>query len=89
MVKIQPCITGSSSARKARQQLRAFEKPIRRNIGYRMELMREDLRGDVKKLEAKGEWREVKGGFGCCPYRADTSSDQDPGRRWRLPWAMG
>ena len=39
---------------KARQQLRAFEKPIRRNIGYRMELMRDDLQGDVKKLEAKG-----------------------------------
>jgi len=38
---------------KARQQLRALEKPIRRNIGYRMELMRDDLQGDVKKLEAK------------------------------------
>ena len=37
-----------------RQQLRAFEKPIRRNIGYRMELLRDDLQGDVKKLEAKG-----------------------------------
>jgi len=34
--------------------LRAFEKPIRRNIGYRMELLRDDLQGDVKKLEAKG-----------------------------------
>ena len=39
---------------KARQQLRALEKPIRRNIGYRMELLRDDLQGDVKKLEAKG-----------------------------------
>lgn len=39
---------------KARQQLRTFEKPIRRNIGYRMELLRDDLQGDVKKLEAKG-----------------------------------
>jgi mRNA-degrading endonuclease RelE of RelBE toxin-antitoxin system len=38
---------------KARQQLRALEKSIRRNIGYRMESMR-DLQGDVKKLEAKG-----------------------------------
>ena len=34
--------------------MRAFEKPIRRNIGYRMELLRDDLQGDVKKLEAKG-----------------------------------
>ena len=39
---------------KARQQLRALEKPIRRNIGHRMELMRYDLQGDVKKLETKG-----------------------------------
>lgn len=39
---------------KARQQLRALEKSIRRNIGYRIELMRNDLQGDVKKLEAKG-----------------------------------
>jgi mRNA-degrading endonuclease RelE of RelBE toxin-antitoxin system len=29
-------------------------KPVRRNIGYRLELMRDDLQGDVKKLEAKG-----------------------------------
>jgi len=39
---------------KAREQLRAFEKPVRRNIGCRLELMRDDLQGDVKKLEAKG-----------------------------------
>ena len=39
---------------KARQQLRALEKSIRRNIGYRIELMRNHLQGDVKKLEAKG-----------------------------------
>ncbi|MGA7393915.1 MAG: type II toxin-antitoxin system RelE/ParE family toxin [Terrimicrobiaceae bacterium] len=39
---------------KARQQLRALEKSIRRNIGYRMEFLRDDLKGDVKKLEAKG-----------------------------------
>ena len=40
--------------RKARQQLRALEKSIRRNIGYRIELMRNYLQSDVKKLEAKG-----------------------------------
>jgi len=39
---------------KARQQLRALDKPTRRNIGHRMELMRDDLQGDVKKLETKG-----------------------------------
>ena len=37
----------------ARQQLRALEKPIRRNIGYRIELMQDNLQGDVKKLEAR------------------------------------
>jgi DNA-directed RNA polymerase sigma subunit (sigma70/sigma32) len=30
-----------------------LEKSIRRNIGHRTELMRDDLQGDVKKLEAK------------------------------------
>ena len=39
---------------KTRQQSRALEISIRRNIGYRMELMRDDLQGDVKKLETKG-----------------------------------
>ena len=38
---------------KARQQLWVLEKSIRRNIGYRIELMRNDLQGDVKKLEAR------------------------------------
>jgi hypothetical protein len=30
-----------------------LEKSICRNIGHRMELMRDDLQGDVKKLEAE------------------------------------
>ena len=34
--------------------MRALEESIRRNIGLRIELMRKDLQGDVKKLEAKG-----------------------------------
>ena len=40
---------------KAREQLRALPKEIRRNIGQRMEAMRDDLRGDVLKLKAKGD----------------------------------
>jgi mRNA interferase RelE/StbE len=36
---------------KARRQLRQLPKELRRNIGYRIELMREDLQGDVKKLK--------------------------------------
>jgi len=39
---------------KARQQLRALPKEVRRNIGWRLETLREDLRGDVTKLKAQG-----------------------------------
>lgn len=39
---------------KAREQLRALPKDVRRNIGQRMEVMRDDLRGDVLKLRDKG-----------------------------------
>jgi mRNA-degrading endonuclease RelE of RelBE toxin-antitoxin system len=39
---------------KAREQLRAMPKELRRNIGARMEMMRDDLRGDVLKLKDKG-----------------------------------
>ena len=39
---------------KAREQLRVMPKEIRRTIGYRIELMRSDLHGDVVKLRDKG-----------------------------------
>ena len=39
---------------KAREQLRVLPKEMRRNIGQRMETMRDDLRGDVLKLSDKG-----------------------------------
>ena len=39
---------------KARDQLRRLPKEARRNIGQRLEAMREDLRGDVVKLRDKG-----------------------------------
>jgi mRNA-degrading endonuclease RelE of RelBE toxin-antitoxin system len=39
---------------KAREQLRALPKELRRNIGQRIETMREDLRGDVLKLRERG-----------------------------------
>jgi len=38
---------------KAREQLRALPKEMRRNIGRRMEIMRNNLRGDVRKLREK------------------------------------
>ena len=34
------------------EQLRALPKELRRNIGFRLETMCEDLQGDVKKLKA-------------------------------------
>lgn len=39
---------------KARDQLRSLPREVRRNIGQRLEAMREDLRGDVVKLRAQG-----------------------------------
>ena len=35
----------------AREQLRELPDEIRRNIGHRLQLLQEDLAGDVKKLE--------------------------------------
>ena len=35
----------------ARRELRQLPKELRRNIGYRIEVMSEDLRGDVKKVK--------------------------------------
>lgn len=32
--------------------MREIDKDLRRNIGYRIEGLRDDLQGDVKKLEA-------------------------------------
>jgi mRNA-degrading endonuclease RelE of RelBE toxin-antitoxin system len=39
---------------KAREQLRSLPKEMRRNIGQRIEVMRDDLRGDVTKLKDRG-----------------------------------
>ncbi len=47
---------------KAREQLRALPKEQRRNIGWRIEDMREDLRGDVLKLQAKGNYYRLRVG---------------------------
>ena len=37
----------------ARQQLRALAKEHRRNIGWRLDALQNDLAGDVKKLTAR------------------------------------
>jgi mRNA interferase RelE/StbE len=49
-------------SKKAREQLRALAREQRRNIGRRMEEMREDLRGDVLKLQAKGNYYRLRVG---------------------------
>jgi mRNA-degrading endonuclease RelE of RelBE toxin-antitoxin system len=41
-------------SQKAREQLRTLPRETRRNIGRRLESMRDDLRGDVLKLRDKG-----------------------------------
>ena len=38
---------------KAREQLRSLPRDLRRAIGYRMEMMCDDLHGDVTKLRDK------------------------------------
>jgi mRNA-degrading endonuclease RelE of RelBE toxin-antitoxin system len=43
-------------SKKAREQLRSPSRETRRNIGWRMEEMRQDLQGDVLKLQAKGNY---------------------------------
>ena len=35
----------------ALEQLRALPKEVRRNIGYRLEMLQNSFQGDVKKLE--------------------------------------
>jgi mRNA interferase RelE/StbE len=47
---------------KAREQLRALPKEQGRNLGRRIEEMREDLRGDVLKLQAKGNYYRLRVG---------------------------
>jgi mRNA interferase RelE/StbE len=37
----------------AREQLRALPKPLRRNIGQRLDALQDGLSGDVKKLTAR------------------------------------
>ena len=48
----------------ARQQLRALPKEHRRNIGWRLDALQDDLAGDVKKLSARTrEYRLRVGSF--------------------------
>jgi mRNA interferase RelE/StbE len=55
-------LNGFPLSMKAREQLRALPKEQRRNLGRRIEEMREDLRGDVRKLQAKGNYYRLRVG---------------------------
>jgi phage-related protein len=40
------------------EQLRALPKEVRRNIGYRLDMLQKAFQGDVKKLEGdERRWR--------------------------------
>jgi len=41
-------------SQKARDQLRELRREVRRNIGHRLEMLCENLQGDVTKLKAQG-----------------------------------
>ncbi len=49
-------------SKKAREQLRAMPKEQRRTIGFRLEAVRDDLKGDVLKLQAKGNQYRLRVG---------------------------
>jgi mRNA-degrading endonuclease RelE of RelBE toxin-antitoxin system len=49
-------------SKKAREQLRELPRETRRNIGWRIEEMRQDLHGDVLKLQAKGNYYRLRVG---------------------------
>ena len=42
-----------SITEEARRQLRELPGEIRRNVGFRLQLLQDDLAGDVKKLEGQ------------------------------------
>ncbi len=46
----------------AREQLRELPDEIRRNIGYRLQLLQDDLAGDVKKLEGQRSRYRLRAG---------------------------
>jgi len=48
----------------AREQLRALTDELRRNIGYRLHLLQDELAGDVRKLEGqRGHYRLRVGAY--------------------------
>ena len=57
----------------AREQLRALPKPLRRNIGQRLDALQNGLSGDVKKLTARGH--KYRSGSGLTGFREQDEQD--------------
>ena len=55
----------------AREQRRELSEEIRRNIGYRLQLLQDDLAGDVKKLEGQRSHYRLRVGTYRILFRLD------------------
>jgi mRNA interferase RelE/StbE len=58
----------------AREHLRTLTPEVRRNIGYRIHLLQENLRGDVRKLEATRNHYRLRVGDYRILFRLDGST---------------
>ena len=56
---------------KAIEQLRALPKDVRRNIGFRLESLCDDLQGDTKKLKAQTDHYRLRVGGPRVPFTLD------------------
>jgi len=57
----------------ARAQLRALPDELRRNIGYRIQLLQEEFTGDIKKLEGSRNHYRLRVGTHRVLFRMDAS----------------
>ncbi len=53
---------GLSISEAAREQLRTMPPDVRRNIGFRLDSLQENLAGDVKKLSGKAQLYRLRVG---------------------------
>jgi mRNA interferase RelE/StbE len=60
----------------ARQQLRALPKEQRRNIGWRINVLQNDLTGDVKKLTARTHGYRLRVGSFRVLFMLESEPDQ-------------
>lgn len=58
----------------AKQQLRELPEELRRNIGNRLQLLQQDLAGDVKKLEGQRSHYRLRIGAHRVLFRLDRAN---------------